>query len=54
MQLNPPTKPVWFIALFLGVLGIIFELANIITPWGFLMLVVAFVLLVLATMLKGM
>jgi len=52
MKLNQPTKVVWFISLFLGFIGSLLFLADIFTPWNFLMLVVAWALLVLGSILK--
>lgn len=56
MQLNPPTKIVWFIAVILGVVGIILNIANIapLNLNGLWLTAVAWVLLALATTLKGM
>ena len=54
MELHPPTKVVWFISLFLGVLGIVFQLVNFYNPLGNIFLIVGFVMLVIATMLKGL
>jgi len=54
MKLNQPTKLVWYISLFLGFVGVLLFLAEIITPWNFWMVAVAWVLLVLGTLLKGL
>lgn len=55
MRLNAPTKLVWFISLILGILGILFSFVtvNIVSDYSLWMLIVAWVLLVLGTMLKG-
>ncbi len=55
MRLNAPKKLVWFISLFLGILGVLFSFisVNIISDYSIWMLIVAWVLLVLATALKG-
>jgi hypothetical protein len=56
MKLNAPTKLVWYIALILGIVGIILKLAGIapLNLDGLWLTAVAWVLLVLATVLKGM
>ena len=59
MRLTPPTFFIWFIALVVGVLGIIFHLGVISVPAitnvvsSFWMVTAGFVLLVLSTLLKG-
>lgn len=54
MQLSAPKKVVFYISLFLGVIGIVLHLAAIAGSLGFLMLVVGFVLLAIANILKGL
>lgn len=55
-ELSPPTQPVWIVSLIVGILGIIayFVAIPIISVYAFWFVVVAFVLLVLATLLKGL
>jgi predicted membrane protein len=53
MRLNAPTKLVWFISLILGLAGIIFHFMDILPAYNLWMVFVAWVLLILATMLKG-
>ena len=56
MRLNAPTNLVWFIALILGVVGIILSLAGVavLKLDGLWLTAVAWILLVLATLLKGL
>jgi hypothetical protein len=57
MKLNAPKFITWLIALILGVVGLLAEVgvfAFIPTPWGLIILVAGFVLLLLATVLKGL
>jgi hypothetical protein len=56
MQLSAPQKITWWIALIVGVVGIIAHLVSlpIIGAFGFWLLAAAFVLLILATLLKGL
>jgi hypothetical protein len=53
MKLNAPTKIVWFISLILAVLGVVFSLAGILEAWNFWIVVVAWILMFLGTILKG-
>lgn len=53
MKLNAPTKLVWFISLVLAVLGVVFSLAGILEVWNFWIVVVAWILMFLGTILKG-
>jgi hypothetical protein len=56
MKLSAPKKNTWWVALILGIIGIVghFVVIPIVTPWAWLIVVVAFVLLVLATSVKNM
>ncbi len=56
MKLSAPTQPIWIIAIIVGVLGILADLVPIaaLAPYAFWMVSVAFVMLALATMLKGL
>ena len=56
MQTNAPQKGTWWIALIIGVVGIISHLVTIpvLSGIAFWVVVVAFVLLILATLLKGL
>ena len=54
MNLSAPTMIVWVIAVILGVLGILGVLAIAAIPYASYLLIAGFVLLVLATLLKGM
>jgi hypothetical protein len=57
-QLNPPTRPVWIIAVILGLLSILLHYHVIHIPalarHDFLLLVCAFVLLAIATVARGL
>lgn len=55
MKLTAPTKPMWIIALVLGLLGIAGHFTSIplATPNQFWFVAVAWLILVLATALKG-
>lgn len=55
MKVNAPTKNVWFVAVILGVLGVIAQFVAIpfVSVYAFWVVVVGFVLLVLSTVLKG-
>jgi len=55
MKLNAPKQITWWIALIIGVIGIIGRLVTVpvISPYAFWLVVVAFVLLFLGTFLKG-
>jgi hypothetical protein len=56
MKLNAPKQVVWIISVILGVLGIIgnFTAIAVISTYAFWLVTVGFVLLALATALKGM
>jgi hypothetical protein len=56
MKLSAPQKVTWWIALVVGVVGIIAHLVTvpILSGLAFWLLAAAFVLLVLATLLKGL
>ena len=56
MKLSPPKVITWWIAVILGVLGILGTLTDIpiASEYSFLFVAVAFVLLALATLLKGL
>ncbi len=56
MRTNAPKFVTWIISVILGGLGIIshFVAIPIITPYGFWLLVIGFVLLALSSVLKGM
>lgn len=55
MKLNAPKKVTWLVAVVLGVLGILafFVTIPFVSAYAFWFVVVAFVLLALATYLKG-
>ena len=56
MKLSAPTQPVWLIAVILGVVGILGHYAPIaaVAPYSFVLVCIAFVLLALACMMKGL
>lgn len=56
MRLSAPQKTTWWIAVILGVLGILstFVAIPIVSEYSFLFVAVAFVLLALATYFKGL
>ena len=56
MKLSAPTQPVWLIAVIAGVLGLVGHFVSIpvVTPNQFFFLAGGFVLLTLATMMKGL
>ena len=56
MKLNAPKKNTWIVAVVIGVVGIIlnFGVIPFLTVYAFWLVVVAFVLLALATYLKGL
>jgi hypothetical protein len=56
MKLSAPTQPVWLIAIVLGVLGILAQVVPIaaLVGYSFWMVAIAFILLAIATMLKGL
>jgi len=57
MKLNAPKQTTWWIALVIGLLGILFELGlftfGVISAYGFWFVAVAYVILLLSTALKG-
>lgn len=55
MRLTPPSQAVWIIAVILGVLGILASLGVIppLAAYAFWLVTIGFVLLVLATLLRG-
>lgn len=56
MKLSAPTQAVWLIAVVLGVLGILARVVPIapLAAYAFWMVALGFILLTLATMLKGL
>jgi hypothetical protein len=56
MQLNPPKKIVWWIALIVGLLGVIFSVVSMpfLTAISFWLVVIAWLLMILATYMKGL
>ena len=56
MSLSAPKQITWWIALIVGIVGIVAQLVTIpvLTGLAFWLVVVAFVLLILATFLKGL
>ena len=56
MKLSSPKKVTWWIAVIVGVIGIIVQFVSIpiLSSLSFWLVVVAFVLLALATYLKGL
>jgi hypothetical protein len=56
MKLNAPQKITWWIALIVGMIGIVAHLVTIpvLSGLAFWLVAVAFVLLILATYLKGL
>ena len=56
MKLNAPKKLTWWIAVIVGVIGIVAHLVTIpvVSGFAFWLVAVAFVLLALATYLKGL
>lgn len=56
MRLNAPKKITWLIAVIVGVVGILAQLLPIaiLAPYAFWLVAGAFVLLALATYLKGL
>ena len=56
MKLNAPKKITWIIAVVIGVVGIIAKFVTIplLSVYAFWLVVIAFVLLALATYLKGL
>lgn len=56
MKLSAPLQVTWWIALIAGVVGIVAHLVTIpvVSGFAFWLVAAAFVLLILATLLKGM
>ena len=56
LKLSAPTVPIWAVAVILGVLGILANLVviPILSPLAFWMVALAFVILAVATMIKGL
>jgi len=56
MKLSAPKQIVWIISLVLGILGVLslYVAIPVITPHAFWVMVVAWVILILATYLKGL
>ncbi len=59
MRLTPPKKTNWWLSVILGAVGIVLEIAslvaklNVLSIVGFWVVVIALVVLVLSTALKG-
>jgi len=53
MKLNAPKKNTWLVAVIVGVAGIIINYVPAYSSYGFWLVAIAFVLLALATYLKG-
>jgi len=56
MRLNAPKKIIWLISLLVGLLGVIFSVVTVpfLTTISFWLVVIAWLLLILATYLKGL
>ena len=56
MKLNAPKNVTWWIAVVVGVLGVLgsFVSLPLVSAYDFLFVVIGFVLLALATLLKGL
>lgn len=54
MKLNPPKTITWIIAVVAGLLGIIGHLGGFLGGFAFWLVVIGFVLLALATYVKGL
>jgi nicotinamide riboside transporter PnuC len=56
VNLSAPQKTTWWVALIVGIIGIIAKLVTlpVLSAFAFWILAVAFVILVLATYLKGL
>jgi len=59
MRLSPPKQITWWIALIVGVVGIVIQIMGITliaVPYGlgFWLVAIAFILLLLATLLEGL
>lgn len=55
MKTNAPSSTLWLISVIVGALGIVSHLVKIggVSPYSFWLLTVGFVVLVVATVLKG-
>ncbi len=55
MKLNAPGQTLWLISVVVGGLGILSQLVNIpsVSPYAFWLLAIGFILLVIATLTKG-
>ncbi len=53
MRLSAPTKIVWYISLILGLAGIVLHFMNVLPAYNLWMVFVAWILLILGTLLKG-
>jgi hypothetical protein len=56
MKLSPPKVITWWIAVIVGAIGVLGQLLSIsiIAPFAFWLVVIAFVLLALATAIQGL
>jgi len=56
MKLSAPTQAVWLVAVILGVVGIVahFGVIPAVAPYAFWLVGVAFIILGVATLLKGL
>ncbi|MBN1894707.1 hypothetical protein JW906_09435 [bacterium] len=56
MKLSAPKQNTWWIALIVAVVGIVarFVAIPVLTTWSFWIVVIAFVLLLLSTFVKGL
>jgi len=54
-KLNAPVQPIWVLAVIIGVLGIVsrYVLITGVTPYSFSLLAIGFIMLVVATMTRG-
>ena len=54
-KLNAPSQPLWLVAVILGGLGILSRYVVIsgVTPYSFALLAIGFVILVVATLTRG-
>ncbi|MCG3163671.1 MAG: hypothetical protein JMDDDDMK_05115 [Acidobacteria bacterium] len=55
MKTNAPSSALWLISVIIGALGIVSNLVKIggISPYSFWLLAIGFIILVVATVLKG-
>jgi hypothetical protein len=54
MKLNTPKMITFWVALILGVLGLLGKVIPFLSPYGFWLLAVGFILLVLGLLVKGL